>query len=53
MVNRFSVYKANVEKINSHNEKFISGEAKFSMKENQFADLTSEEFAQFVKRSGL
>lgn len=43
---KFAVFKANVELINAHNKLYEAGEETFHMAVNQFADMTSDEFAK-------
>nr|CAH7731715.1 unnamed protein product [Callosobruchus chinensis] len=43
---RFSIFKANIRSIEKHNERYARGEESFSMKINQFGDLTQEEFKE-------
>lgn len=41
---RFSIFQSNIRKIDDHNARYRKGEETYSMKANQFADLTDEEF---------
>jgi C1A family cysteine protease len=43
---KFAVFKANVELIEAHNKLYTAGEETFHMAVNQFADMTSAEFAK-------
>ncbi len=45
---KFAVFQANVELIKAHNKLYEAGEETFHMAVNQFADLTSTEFAKMV-----
>jgi C1A family cysteine protease len=45
---KFAVFKANVELINAHNKLYEAGEETFHMAVNQFADMTSAEFAKMM-----
>jgi len=45
-VAKFAVYKANVDFIAAHNKLYETGEETFHMAINQFADMTSAEFAK-------
>jgi KDEL-tailed cysteine endopeptidase len=45
---KFAVFQANVELIKAHNKLYETGEETFHMAVNQFADLTSTEFAKMV-----
>ena len=48
---RFAVFKANLKKIAEHNKLYEAGEETFHMAANQFADMTSEEFAAWSKKA--
>merc|ERR1712216_356822 len=48
---RFAVFKANLKKIAEHNKLYEAGEETFHMAVNQFADMTSEEFAAWSKKA--
>ena len=45
---KFAVFQANVELIKAHNKLYEAGEETFHMAVNQFADLTSSDFAKMV-----
>ena len=45
---KFAVFQANVELIKAHNKLYEAGEETFHMAVNQFADLSSTEFAKMV-----
>jgi hypothetical protein len=49
--NKRAVWEANWSKINQHNEEFAKGQQTYTLGENEFADMTFEEFSQ--ERLGL
>ena len=49
---RFSIFKNNSKSVTAHNMAYLKGETKYYQKLNQFADMTHEEYKQWVKRSG-
>jgi len=48
---KFDVFKANVQRIAEHNKLYEAGLESFHMAVNQFADMTSEEFAAWSKKA--
>ncbi|KAJ8922401.1 hypothetical protein NQ315_004346 [Exocentrus adspersus] len=45
---RFSIFQENLKKIEEHNKRYEAGEVTYKQGINKFADLTPEEFKQFV-----
>lgn len=45
---RYTIFKENLRKINEHNKKLLKGETTFEMGINQFADMTADEFRNFL-----
>ncbi|VEN43618.1 unnamed protein product [Callosobruchus maculatus] len=45
---RFSIFQSNLRFIEDHNDRFSRGETSYSMKINQFGDLTAEEFKEMM-----
>jgi len=45
---RFDAFKANLDIVNAHNDKAAKGLSSYTMEMNKFADLTREEFRQFL-----
>lgn len=47
-VKRFAIFSENLKIIDSHNQRFLKNEVTYTMAVNQFADLTFEEFQQYL-----
>lgn len=47
---RMNVFLKNLEKIEAHNKLYESGQVTYKLGVNQFADLTTEEFVQYLNR---
>ena len=45
---KYEIFKKNLEKINDQNKKFINGKSTHSFGITKFADMTSEEFMEYV-----
>ncbi|XP_076259753.1 cathepsin L-like proteinase [Rhynchophorus ferrugineus] len=48
-IQRFAIFKKNLELISDHNKRYDQGLETYSMAINQFADMTSEEFMHMLK----
>ncbi|VEN41273.1 unnamed protein product [Callosobruchus maculatus] len=48
---RFNIFQENLKKILHHNERFDKGEVTYAMKITKFADMTQDEFKDFLTRS--
>ena len=47
---KYEIFKKNLEKINDQNKKFINGKSTHSFGITKFADMTSEEFMEYVNK---
>nr|CAH7747554.1 unnamed protein product [Callosobruchus chinensis] len=48
---RFNIFHENLRKILDHNKRFDKGEVTYAMKITKFADMTQDEFKDFLKNS--
>ncbi|CAH1963340.1 unnamed protein product [Acanthoscelides obtectus] len=48
---RFSIFKDNLQKIEYHNAKYEKGEVSYALKITKFADMTWDEFKDFLRNS--